>query len=133
MTPPTVPTTSTPATTAASGSRQVPSYGGNALRGRIFMTDGHQLATATRHPDNTVTVDHLPQAPLWRLRFAVAHRPPTARVPVGGGWVPARPRPHPPARGRQMAVTPGSDAVAAWWPGSGPRGGQPSSRERAGW
>lgn len=73
MTPPTAPTTPTSATRKA-GSRRTPSYGGNTFRGRIFMTDGHQLATATRQPDGTITVHHLRHAPLRRLRFAVADR-----------------------------------------------------------
>jgi hypothetical protein len=74
MTPPTAPTTPTPATTTA-GSRQVPSFGGSTLRGQSLVTDGHQLATATPHPGSTVTAGHLPQAPLRRLRFTAAHRP----------------------------------------------------------
>jgi len=74
MTPPTAPTTSAPAADRAEGWRAL-SYGGNTFRRRIFMTDGHQLATATRRADGTITVHHLLQAPLRRLRFAVADRP----------------------------------------------------------
>jgi hypothetical protein len=131
MTPPTAPTTGTPATTTA-GSRQVPSFGGSTLRGRSLVTDGHQLATATPHPGSTVTAGHRPHAPLRRLRCTVAYRP-LPRVPVGCRWVPARPRPHPPTTGRHMPVTPGSDPLAVCWPDSGPHDGQPSARGRARW
>jgi hypothetical protein len=131
MTPPTAPTTGTPATTTA-GSRQVPSFGGSTLRGQSLVTDGHQLATATPHPGSTVTAGHRPHAPLRRLRCTVAYRP-LPRVPVGCRWVPARPRPHPPTTGRHMPVTPGSDPLAVCWPDSGPHDGQPSARGRARW
>jgi len=53
---------------------QQPSYGGTTTPGRISMTNGHQLASAIRRPDHTIIVRTL-DAPLRRLRFAVAHRP----------------------------------------------------------
>jgi hypothetical protein len=136
MSPPTAPTTPTPTPTPATttaGTRQVPSYGGSTLHGRRFITNGHQLATATRHPDHTATAGHLPQAPLRQLRFTVAHRPLPRAFPLIVRSVPARPRPHPLVTGRHMPATPGSDPLAVCWPDSGPHDGQPSARGRAGW
>jgi uncharacterized protein YqhQ len=56
------------------GSPQQPIYGGTTTKGRVCMTNGHQLASATRRRDHTIVVHTIP-APLARLRFAVYRRP----------------------------------------------------------
>jgi uncharacterized protein YqhQ len=55
------------------GAKQ-PIYGGSTSKGRISMTNGHQLASATRRPDGTIVVRTIP-APLARMRFAVYRCP----------------------------------------------------------
>ncbi len=72
MMPPTTRSNSPLSATAAS--TQEPVYGGRTTRGRICMTNGHQLASASRRPDGGIVV-HTLQAPLRRLRFAVRRRP----------------------------------------------------------
>jgi uncharacterized protein YqhQ len=56
------------------GSPQQPIYGGTTTTGRISMTNGHQLTSATRRPDGTIVVHAIP-APLRRVRFAVYRHP----------------------------------------------------------
>lgn len=73
MTPPAPSPSPSPPTSPAASAEQ-PSYGGTTTPGRISMTNGHQLASAHRRPDNTILV-HTLHAPLRRLRMAVYHRP----------------------------------------------------------
>ena len=58
MTPTTSPSSSPP-TTPAAGPQQ-PSYGGTTTPGRISMTNGHQLTSATRCPEGTIVVHTIP-------------------------------------------------------------------------
>ncbi len=50
-----------------------PDYGGVTIHGHIVITDGQRLSGATRRPDGAIVV-HTIDAPLRRLRFAVADR-----------------------------------------------------------
>lgn len=49
--------------TSQPGSPHQPIHGGNTTPGRISMTNGHQLTSAKRRPDNTILVHIL----AWRL------------------------------------------------------------------
>src|SRR6266545_2167159 len=71
---PSTPTPTLRSPGSQSGSPRQPIYGGTTTPGRISMTNGHQLTSATRRPDHTIVVHTIP-APLARLRFAVYQRP----------------------------------------------------------
>jgi hypothetical protein len=106
-----------PSTTARSislsslqpGSPQQPIYAGTTIKGRISMTNGHQLTNAVRRPDDTVAA-HTIRAPLGRLRLAVYRRP------LLRGLALLPPRPATPSPARAPLVPPDQQALGGTFP-----------------